>query len=83
MHSGLLQPYGNSIWIGAGPIVRAFGFPFPTRMIVVKLAGGGVWINSPVDWAPEEMEIVALGDAAPPEWNGDLDQLVFRGSRLV
>lgn len=54
-----LQPCGDSIWIGTGPIVKAFGFPFPTRMIVVKLANGGIWINSPVEWAVEDMKAVA------------------------
>lgn len=119
MRRDLLQPYGNSIWIGSGPIVKAFGFPFPTRMIVVKLAGGGVWINSPVNWPADDVQAVArigpvvhlvsptplhdwrleswvkafpaarswpaksLADVAPPDWSDDLDQLLFRGSRVL
>lgn len=118
-YSNVLQPYGDSIWIADGPIVRGFGFPFPTRMIVVRLADGGVWINSPVEWTPEDMLSVArigpvkhlvsptplhdwrleawakafpdahtwpatsLGEAAPPDWGSDLDQIVFRGSRVL
>lgn len=88
-------------------------------MIVVRLTDGGVWINSPVEWAPEQMQTIArigpvtqlvsptplhdwrlerwtkafprarswpakfLSDAAPPDWSSDLDQMVFRGSRVL
>ncbi len=115
----MLRPYEDSIWVADGPIVRGFGFPFPTRMIVIRLGNGGVWINSPVECAPNDMLMVArigpvhhlvsptpmhdwrldawaktfpgaqtwpaksLGDAAPTDWSSDLDQVVFRGSRVL
>ncbi|HEY3897658.1 MAG TPA: DUF4336 domain-containing protein [Chthoniobacter sp.] len=36
-----------------GPSVRAIGLPFPTRMIVVRLTDGALWVNSPVHVSPE------------------------------
>lgn len=51
-----LREFAADVWIADGPIVRAVGFPFPTRMIVVKLGDGSLWINSPVIASPSEME---------------------------
>jgi hypothetical protein len=114
-----LQSFAEDIWIADGPIVRAFGFPFPTRMIVVRLASGDLWINSPVAASDEQMQRVTeigpvkhlvsptplhdwrleswstafpaarvwpakgLEDEAPAAWSADIDQLVFRGSRVL
>jgi hypothetical protein len=58
-----LQSCGDGIWIAHGPIVRAYGIPFDTRMTVVRLSDGSVWINSPVQWPPEEMR--ALNEIGP------------------
>jgi hypothetical protein len=44
----LLQPVGDSLWLIDGPVVRAYGFPFPTRMAIARLSGGGLWLWSPV-----------------------------------
>src|SRR5581483_6003227 len=54
-----LQEFAQDVWIADGPVVHTFGFPFPTRMILVKLADGTVWINSPVVASREEMESIA------------------------
>lgn len=114
-----LQVFAEDIWIADGAIVRAYGFPFSTRMILVKLRNGDLWINSPVEASADEMNRVAeigpvkhlvsptpmhdwrleswskhfpaakvwqaneLGDDAPDEWSTDLDQAVFRGSRVL
>ena len=43
-----LQAFAKDIWVADGPPVRFFGVHYPTRMIVVKLSGGSLWINSPV-----------------------------------
>jgi hypothetical protein len=59
----MLQPVGKGLWIVDGPIVHAYGFPFPTRMVVVRLAGGGLWLWSPI--ALDESlrrEIASLGE---------------------
>jgi hypothetical protein len=43
-----LYQFADDLWISEGPMVRFFGAPYPTRMIVVKLGDGSLWINSPV-----------------------------------
>lgn len=43
-----LRRFAKDIWIADGPAVRAWGISFPTRMIVVKLSDGSLWVNSPV-----------------------------------
>jgi hypothetical protein len=43
-----LQPFGTDIWTVDGPPVRDFGVWFTTRMTVVQLSGGSVWVDSPV-----------------------------------
>jgi hypothetical protein len=42
------QNFAENVSIIDGPLVRAIGVPLPTRMIVVKLADGSLWLNSPV-----------------------------------
>ncbi len=45
-----LHAFARDIWIVDGPPVSAFGpVTLPTRMIVVKLGDGSIWINSPVE----------------------------------
>ncbi|MBO6756116.1 MAG: DUF4336 domain-containing protein [Roseibium sp.] len=44
-----MKPFGPNIWIMDGDDVRMFGvLPFTTRMTVVRLASGGLWLHSPV-----------------------------------
>jgi Domain of unknown function (DUF4336) len=52
-----LKPVAEGLWIVDGPIIR-FGvpglkFPFPTRMTVVRLAAGGLFVHSPTPLTPE------------------------------
>jgi len=42
-----LKKVGDEIWIYEGSIVSFYGFPFPTRMTVVRLEDGSLWIHSP------------------------------------
>jgi Domain of unknown function (DUF4336) len=61
-----LKPVGEHLWVVDGPIVRmAFpggSMPFPTRMVVIRLANGDLFL-----WSPTELddmlraEIEALG----------------------
>jgi hypothetical protein len=44
----VLEPLAENLWLVEGPVVRAYGFPFPTRMAVARLPGGGLWVWSPV-----------------------------------
>lgn len=44
-----LQAFGPDIWIQDGPVVRFWGdFEYPTRMAVIRLSSGGLFIWSPV-----------------------------------
>jgi len=43
-----LEPVGDSIWLAEGEIVNFYGFPYPTRSVVVRLANDDLWIWSPV-----------------------------------
>ena len=58
----VLQPLGQDFWFADGGIVSFKGFDYPTRMAVVRLADGGLWLWSPVErTAAIEAEVRALG----------------------
>lgn len=127
----LLQ-IADGLWILDGPPVRWFTLPFPTRMTLIRLSDGSLFIHSPIELTPAVRRIVeelgvpryivspnklhylfwkrwqcAYKDAlsfAPPglaqkrpdlvfqgqlgehpdaAWKRDVDQLIFRGSRLI
>lgn len=44
----VLKPVSNDIWIVEGPIIRLKGIDFPTRMTIVRLSSGGLFVHSPV-----------------------------------
>jgi hypothetical protein len=44
----MLEAIDDAIWIVDGPVVSFFGFPYPTRMTLVRLTDGGLWVCSPV-----------------------------------
>lgn len=44
----MLQPLTTDVWFADGPVVSFNGFDYPTRMAVVRLADGGLWLWSPV-----------------------------------
>ena len=44
----MLEEFGPSIYVADGPTVPFYGFPYPTRMVVVRLSDGDVWVWSPV-----------------------------------
>lgn len=56
----LLHPFGPDIWIADGAIADVAGFKYPTRMAVMRLADGGLFV-----WSP-----VALPDALKREVDG-------------
>lgn len=43
-----MQAFAKNVWIIDGPNVRDTGVMFTTRMTVVKLASGSLWVDSPV-----------------------------------
>jgi hypothetical protein len=52
----MLKPLGRNLWFADGGDVSFKGFDYPTRMAVVRLADGSLWL-----WSPIEMT-VALND---------------------
>ncbi len=57
-----LERIGEEIWLADGEIVNFYGFPYPTRMVVVRLRRGDLWVWSPIRLSPAlKAEIEALG----------------------
>jgi len=58
----VLEPVGSGIWLAEGPVIRFYGFPYPTRTVIVRLANAALWV-----WSPSELtdslqrEVDALG----------------------
>lgn len=44
----MLEAFGRGIWISDGPEVTVAGFRYPTRMAVIRLADGSLFVWSPV-----------------------------------
>ncbi|HWG68425.1 MAG TPA: DUF4336 domain-containing protein [Steroidobacteraceae bacterium] len=44
----MLVPFGQNLHVADGPPVSFFGFPYPTRMAVVRLSTGSLWVWSPI-----------------------------------
>jgi Domain of unknown function (DUF4336) len=59
----LLRDFGPAIWIAEGPVVSFYGFPYPTRMALIRLADGGLLVWSPIALSPQ---IAAAVDALGP-----------------
>lgn len=45
----MLTAFGPDIFFVDGPAVSFHGFPYPTRMAVVRLSSGATWIWSPIE----------------------------------
>ena len=59
---GPLNEFGPGLWVGEGPVVSFYGFDYPTRMAVIRLSDGGLFIWSPVALTAELKQAVdALG----------------------
>lgn len=59
----MLIPLARDLWLADGPpITAALGFRYPTRMAVIRLAGGELLLWSPVQADPELLaRVAALG----------------------
>jgi len=85
-----LQEFTNNIWLAEGPVVRDMGAYFTTRMTIVKLSNGSIWISSPVPISFATLEEISqLGDvryliAATPRhiWRLDLWHTLFPEAEL-
>lgn len=127
-----LQKIDDDIWIYDGSTVSWYGMPYTTRMTIVRLQNGEIWIHSPEqivdgllaeiqtlgeikylispnkihhlfiqDWIqllPNAMAFSApgliekrtdvtfygeLSDQPENQWNEDIDQLIFKGSKAM
>ncbi len=58
----LLVEFGPGIWIGEGPVVSFHGFAYPTRMAVIRLQDGSLFVWSPIALSSDlRREVDALG----------------------
>jgi len=61
-----LKPVAGNLWIVDGPLIRfgpaGFKMPFPTRMTIIRLGDGGLFVHSPTA-LPDELkaEVEAIG----------------------
>ena len=44
----MLHPFADNIWIADGPVVESAGFAYPTRMAIIRLDDGGLFLWSPI-----------------------------------
>ena len=57
-----LREFGPAIWIAEGPTVLFYGFAYSTRMAVIRLSDGGLFVWSPIALSPAlKAEVEALG----------------------
>ncbi len=43
-----MEAFAEDIWIASGPCVESAGFTYPTRMAVIRLEDGALFVSSPV-----------------------------------
>ena len=53
-----LFEFAESVWIVEGPSVRDMGVMFTTRMTIVKLRTGSLWLDSPISVTSETLRHV-------------------------
>ena len=59
----MLQELSDDIWLVDGPVTDVVGFRYPTRMAVIRLADGGLFVWSPVALSePLRAAVDALGE---------------------
>ena len=49
----MLEKVHDALWLAEGEIVSFYGMPYPTRSVVARLEGGGLWVWSPIKLVPE------------------------------
>lgn len=45
----MLTEFGPDLYLADGPAVSFYGFPYPTRMAVVRLSSNETWVWSPIE----------------------------------
>jgi hypothetical protein len=55
-----MERFDDGIWIADGPdVVAVAGFSYPTRMLIIELAGGGLFV-----WSPVALDEILRGEIA-------------------
>jgi hypothetical protein len=49
----MLEEFGPSLYVAEGTTVPFLGFRYPTRMAIVRLTDGAVWVWSPIALTPD------------------------------
>lgn len=63
MSAPTLQLFGEHIWIADGTQIEVIGFRYPTRMVIVRLNDGSLFVWSPILYTEElGAEVAALGE---------------------
>ncbi len=58
----MLRPFGEEIWIADGAATEVAGFRYPTRMAVIRLPDGGLFVWSPIQLSEAlSAQVDALG----------------------
>lgn len=63
---GTLQRLGDDLWVADGPTAMdLFVIPYPTRMTIIRLPSGRLWLSSPVTLSYQRLqEVLDLGEPA-------------------
>ena len=68
----ILQALGPDIWLADGPEIRFYKIPFQTRMTVIRLENGDLFLHSPIQFSKQlAAELEALGRVrhlVSPNW---------------
>lgn len=58
-----MRQFGDEIWIADGGPTAVAGFRYPTRMVIIRLTDGGLFVCSPIDLSDElRAQVNALGE---------------------
>lgn len=61
----MLKEFAESLYVADGPTVSFLSFPYPTRMALVRLADGSLWVWSPIALTRElERAVASMGPVA-------------------
>lgn len=58
----MFKEFGPSLYYADGPAVSFYGFPYPTRMAVARLADGSAWVWSPVALTDDLVDFMSTFD---------------------
>jgi hypothetical protein len=85
-----LRPFGENIWTADGPLVRDMRIWFTTRMTVVKLASGSMWLESPIPVSDDTLKSITdmgpvrylVANTARHVWRLDAAHTLFPDAQL-